>query len=248
MKYNFDIKWYEILESTNSEAYRQISDLDNLSVLAAGYQTAGRGQRGNKWLSKAWENLTFSLILKPSKKEITANNQFIISKIATLSVSDYLMSKKIACKIKWPNDIYVRDKKICGMLIENLLSGRNVSCSIIGIGLNINQTEFDPQLMNPTSIKNLTGKEYDVKQELPTLLSYFSRYWELYEYCGMEEIDQLYLNRLYRKDEMYRYRDCLTDKLFYGRIRGVTSNGCLQIEKEDGRNESFGFKEIGYIL
>ena len=249
MKYKYGTKWLEIIDSTNSQAHRELDNLDNLSVLAAGFQTAGRGQRGNKWLSKAWENLTFSMVIKPDTYHIAASKQFIISEIATLAVSSYLDSREISCKIKWPNDIYVRDKKICGMLIENSLSGPEVASSIIGIGLNVNQTEFDPQLMNPTSMKKLTGQTYDVKTELPYIIERICQYIDVLSgEEGETEIDRLYQSRLYRLDELHEYRNYLEDSTFKGYIRKVDNDGRVVVETIEGKELRFAFKELGYII
>ena len=152
-----DIMWFKSLDSTNEEARRHISDIDNLSVLSALKQTAGRGQRGNTWTSNAGENLLFSIVLKLSPDDsrlgvLDARDQFALNEIAALSVVDFLRSHEIQAQIKWPNDIYVGSRKICGILIENSLRGKHVSSSIIGIGLNINQRNFDVNLPNPTSM------------------------------------------------------------------------------------------------
>ena len=152
-----DILWFESVDSTNEVAKRHISELDNLSVLSALEQTAGRGQRGNSWSSNAGENLMFSIVLKFASDDsglggIEARNQFILNEISALPVVDFLCLHGIKARIKWPNDIYVGSCKICGMLIENSLRGKWISSSIIGIGLNINQRNFDVNLPNPTSM------------------------------------------------------------------------------------------------
>ena len=134
--------WFKELDSTNNEAIRGIENYDNLSVLAARKQFAGRGQRGNRWDTEPGANLTFSIVLKFRSEGMTplpASRQFRLSRIAALAVCDYLKAKGVESRIKWPNDIYVRDRKICGMLIENSLDGKDVDWSVIGIGINLNQ-------------------------------------------------------------------------------------------------------------
>ena len=145
-----DIMWLDTVDSTNDEARRHISDIDNLSVLSALEQTAGRGQRGNRWTSRPGENLTFSIVLK--SPVLMADDHFALNEIAALSVTDFLSIYGIKAEIKWPNDIYVDGRKICGILIENSFRGKSISTSIIGIGLNINQRNFDVNLPNPTSM------------------------------------------------------------------------------------------------
>ena len=150
-----DIIWIETVDSTNSEAVRQISALDNLSVLSAISQSEGRGQRGNVWLSSPGKNLTFSIVLKYENyplPKFRAADQATISAITSISVVELLSNYGIKAKIKLPNDIYINDKKICGILIEHAVKGEYLEHSIVGIGLNVNQCNFDVSLSNPTSI------------------------------------------------------------------------------------------------
>lgn len=150
MKNNPDIIWLDKAESSNDEARKAIDTLDNLSVVAVRCQTAGRGQGTNSWESAPGENLTFSVVLKDL--DISPKEQIAISQITALSVVDFLSKHGIEAKIKLPNDIYVRSKKICGILIENSLCGNKIKWSIVGIGINVNQTIFPSSLPNPTSI------------------------------------------------------------------------------------------------
>lgn len=164
-----DIRWYDSVESTNDEARRLIRDLDNLSVIAARCQTAGRGQGDHKWHSLPGENLTFSVVLKFGERglaPLAARDALLITETVTLALRLYLEEKGITVRIKWPNDIYTGDRKICGILIENILQGQDVASSIVGIGLNLNQTEFPSDLPNPVSLALLTGSRYDPAAEL----------------------------------------------------------------------------------
>ena len=142
------------VDSTNNEAKRNIDVLDNLSVIVAKDQTSGRGQRGNIWLTEPGKNLTFSIVLKYEQMQvrIKAEDQFEISERTALSVIDLLAHYGIEARIKLPNDIYVGNEKICGILIEHSLHGEQISYTIIGVGLNVNQLKFDPSLPNPTSM------------------------------------------------------------------------------------------------
>ena len=163
MKNNPDIIWLDKAESSNDEARKAIDTLDNLSVVAVRCQTAGRGQGTNSWESAPGENLTFSVGLKDL--DILPNEQIAISQITALSVVDFLSKHGIEAKIKLPNDIYVRSKKICGILIENSLCGNKIKWSIVGIGINVNQTIFPSSLPNPTSMlleKNFTAQSLDL--------------------------------------------------------------------------------------
>ena len=161
MKAQTPITWFESIDSTNSEARRQMETVDKLSVFAAKYQTAGRGQRGNKWSSAAGENLTFSILAPLSgdnRINVRAVDQFNITIVSALAVSDLLTKYGIDNRIKWPNDIYIRNKKVCGMLIENILDRDLVGTSIIGIGINLNQTDFPPEFKRKQPIvhRNIT--------------------------------------------------------------------------------------------
>ena len=190
MKNNPDIIWLDKAESSNDEARKAIDSLDNLSVVAVRCQTAGRGQGTNSWVSAPGENLTFSVVLK--NLDISASEVIAISQITALSVVDFLKTHGITAKIKLPNDIYVRGRKICGILIENSICSGKLGWSIIGIGININQTVFPSHLPNPTSLllekamgPNPVQSTSQVQHlELNKLLTQFheiySRYYDCY--------------------------------------------------------------------
>ena len=152
MKTNYPITWFDSIDSTNAEARRELPELNKMSVIAARFQSAGRGQRGNTWQSASGENLTFTIVLKYTDSlRVSSQEQFVVSEVSALSVRKYLKDAHgIDSKIKWPNDIYVGDRKICGMLIENASTGTYLSSSIIGIGINLNQTDFPAGLLNPS--------------------------------------------------------------------------------------------------
>ena len=154
------------LESTNSFLKQIIhsKEVKNGTIVSTKHQTTGRGQRNNVWESERNKNILMSFVFFPNN--IPAENQFIISKAVSLSILDLLLKYKKNVKIKWPNDIYIDDKKIAGILIENSLRGSEISNSIIGIGLNINQTFFSNKLPNPTSLKLETNKNYKTEEIL----------------------------------------------------------------------------------
>ena len=164
------IIWLKLTDSTNDEARRRLDVLDNLSVVAAGKQTAGRGQGDHTWTSAPGRNLTFTFILKfPPCTPILASEILLLTQTVTHGIREYLLSKGVVSRIKWPNDIYVGDRKICGILIENVLEGKHVAASMIGVGLNLNQLRFPASLPNPVSLKQLTGLSYDLRAELDFL-------------------------------------------------------------------------------
>ncbi|MCM1178348.1 MAG: biotin--[acetyl-CoA-carboxylase] ligase [Bacteroides sp.] len=248
MERKYHILWHDTIDSTNSEAVRHLSDIDNMSVIAARRQTSGRGQRGNRWNSTPSENLTFSIVVRPGCDgiaAITAHDQFMISEIATLALTDYLAGHGISARIKWPNDIYWKDRKICGILIEHSIRNGFLGSSVIGIGLNMNQTVFPEDIPNPTSMKAITGKSYITEHELENFITYFDHYLEM---AGSGEPGRLYLERMYRKDEPHSFIETATGNIFTGIIRGIAQNACMSVEMPDGSIREFAFKEISYII
>ena len=247
MKERMKTIWFDELDSTNNEAVRSIQNYDNLSVLAARKQFAGRGQRGNRWDALPGANLTFSILLKfkaPGMDSLPVSRQFDLSRIAALAVRDYLSAKGVESRIKWPNDIYVRNRKICGMLIESGLDGKRVDWSVIGIGINLNQKEFPVEVIHPVSLTMLTGETYDVQAELEAFCEHFLRRFGENRASLREEYEQ----SLYRKDERYSYTDCATGQTFEGIIRGTNEDARLVVELTDGSSRTFAFKEISYII
>lgn len=157
------VEWLETIDSTNNEAKRRSGALDNLSVLAAVEQTAGRGRGSHSWISTPGENLTFTVVLRFGPGGIAplpASEAVRITHFCTLAVCDFLEGEGLKPRIKWPNDVWVEDRKICGILIENSFAEGLVAEAIVGIGLNLNQKEFDPALPNPVSLQQLTGRNY----------------------------------------------------------------------------------------
>ena len=213
MKSKYDIIWLNSVDSTNNEAKRQISDLDNLSVLSARSQTNGRGQGDHTWLSEPDANLLFSIVLKYAPGDeikrdllsIQAYDQAVISQITSLAIVDLLASHEIEAKIKWPNDIYVGDKKICGILIEHSVLGKWLTSSIIGIGLNINQRNFDVSLPNPTSMslcRTDIEEAFNTEELLDEFMKIFSDYLDRFCHItgGYNRLDKLYQSQLLRRD------------------------------------------------
>ena len=235
----------ESVPSTNSYVSERIPELDNLSVVTARCQSEGRGQRGNRWIAEPGENLTFSVLLKFPPQRIEARQQMRLTALATVALRDCLREDYgIPAVIKWPNDLYVHDRKICGMLIENGLTGRWITHSILGIGLNVNQTEWDPSLLNPTSMRRLTGQTY----ELDDVFTHFlDRLWGRLIDLTEESLWQDYATGLYRLGERHEWSDA-AGRHFYGTIKGVRKDGRLELLCDDGTTRLFAFKEIQYVI
>lgn len=250
------ILWFDTVDSTNTQLMKDRESLPDRSVYAALFQTAGRGQKGNRWESRPGENLTFSLLLKPVFLSVA--DQFILSQIVALGLLDYLKDHGVKASIKWPNDIYAGDRKICGTLIENTLSEGHIAASIAGIGLNLNQKEFDPSIPNPTSLGLVTGRRYDVKAELPKLLACIAAYYEkLGSPYARNGFDAFYLEHLYRRGEWHFFEEMpssdvptehRTGRRIEARILGIDPEARLLLEHRDGPLRAYGFKEIKYVL
>jgi len=166
-----------------------MSSLDNLSIIATERQTAGRGQGSHCWCSEPGKNLTFSMVMRFGR--LQASECRVISHVVALGVRDYLQEKGIEPRIKLPNDIWVGKKKICGILIENILDGKTVAATVAGIGLNVNQEEWPPELPNPVSMRQLSGTCYDIREELPQLADHIvRRYLEAGTSTGKTELEK----------------------------------------------------------
>lgn len=237
------IIWLRSIDSTNSEALRRLPELESGTVLAAREQTAGRGQRGNTWFSQPGCNLTFSIVLKDLL--LPAADAVRLNFAASVAVAQFLESRGVRAQVKWPNDIYVGSRKICGMLIENTLGpGGTLMASVIGIGLNINQKEF-PQLANATSLALCTGKTFDLEPALSAFLDIFAGWLSK---LSSEELFSVYSSKLFRKGIPARYHDLLSDQEYQGVIEGVEPDGRLHIRNLDGGHYYYRFKEVSYIL
>jgi BirA family biotin operon repressor/biotin-[acetyl-CoA-carboxylase] ligase len=214
------------------------------TIISADFQTGGRGQRGNGWVSEKGKNLLFSIVLYPDTVE--ANEQFVISQIVSLAVADCLRKYTDNVAIKWPNDIYCGDKKICGILIENILEGNKIKESVCGIGININQESFDNSAPNPVSLKQITGKDYKPDIILEEMRSILFSYYEKLKAGEIQIISENYKKSLFRKTGYHLFNDNTND--FIARIKNVASDGMLVLETESGDERRFAFKEVKYVL
>ncbi len=244
-KNDFPLYFYDSLESTN-EKLKEITeekDIPEFSVVMAGHQTAGKGQEGNSWESEKGKNLTVSILLKPDF--LSPANQFYISKIVSIALLWILKELSIESKIKWPNDIYVGDKKIAGILIENKIMGNTLSESIVGIGLNVNQQEFLSGAKNPVSIKDILNKDVDINDTLENLLEKL-----MFLYKGPYEgetdtIDEAYLKNLYRREGIFSFRDINGE--FQAEISDIETSGILVLRDTKGNVRRYAFKEVEFV-
>lgn len=210
-------------------------------VVYTDFQTSGKGQGSNQWESEPGKNLLFTILLYPH--HIHAAEQFIISQIASIALTDVLAEFCQNVKIKWPNDIYIDDRKIAGILIENMLQGSAIKRSVIGIGLNVNQQKFVSDAPNPVSLRQLTLKSYNRKS---LLLKILTRFFELYQCEDYKILKQMYFKRLYRADGFYTYSS--GGKFFNAKIKNILDDGRLLLQQNDGKEVVFGFKEVEFFI
>lgn len=214
------------------------------TVVITDYQTAGRGQKGNSWESERGKNLTFSILLHPN--HIPPGKQFILSQLISIAIVGVLKKYDRHFTIKWPNDIYWKEKKIAGMLIEVDLTGSSLSNAIIGIGININQRHFKSDAPNPVSLTQITGKEHNLSELLEKILDRIVDEYNKYTPDNEEEIRQKYMALLFRNKGVYPY--LYGEEIFNASIEGIEPNGQLILKKENGSIHTFAFKEISFVI
>ena len=235
-------------ETVSTNTYmRQLlreQELEEGTLVIADFQTEGRGQMGNSWTSEKGKNLLFSLLVYP--REVQANAQFIISRIASLAVKKTIDRFADDIRVKWPNDIYWKDKKIAGMLIESDLRGRYIENSVIGIGMNVNQEWFPAGLPNPVSLWQVTGVEQDREQLLELFTREFFLLYREFQRGGISTIEDEYMLNLYRVNEYHWYE--YKNGRFQAMIRDVLPSGYLVVRTlAEGEDRSYAFKEIAFV-
>ncbi len=245
---NCHIRWVDEAASTNSLLASEASCLGHGAVVAVRKQTAGRGQRGNSWESEPDANLTFSMLLRP--RTIRAASQFELSMLVSLGVCIALEEASgEKFRVKWPNDIYHGDHKICGILIENSLDGFRIGRSIAGIGINVNQTVFVSDAPNPISLANITGCAYDLETLLEkvcgTILALFDGYEDDPEPA---DLVARYKANLWRGNGFYQWLDAATATNFEAEILDVATDGMLTLRERSGCLRTYAFKEVSAVI
>lgn len=215
-------------------------------IIWAERQTAGRGQRGHTWTSPEGENLTFSLVLEP--RFLPVSEQFLLSEVIALALTDTFADFGIDARIKWTNDIYVGDKKLVGILIEHNFAGQHLARTIAGIGINVNQTEFDPALPNPVSMAVAAGRTFDRREVLDAFHTHcMARYTQL-ERGEKQALQDDYRARMYRLGERHPFRRPGDGSLVEAAIEGVRPSGELLLLHADGTRGEYLFREIEFVL
>lgn len=209
-------------------------------VAVSDYQSHGKGMGTNRWESEPGKNLLFSILIHPTW--IPVNQQYLLSMAEAIALCDTLREVTDDITIKWPNDIYWKDKKISGTRIDVNFSGGVLCDMVIGTGININQTDFVSDAPNPVSLKQITGTDHDREALLKDILKRFTPLIQLLQEGNSEEIVRLYHERLYRKEGMHGYKDA--NGPFMAAIDHVEPNGMLHLKLEDGTKREYMFKEV----
>ena len=231
-------------DSTNEWCKRMSKEGAEHGTLAvAEFQSAGKGRLGRRWTAPEGSSVMMSILLRP---EFEPQYASMLTLVMGLSVAQVVKELDVEVSIKWPNDIYWKDKKICGMLIENDLMGRNISQSISGIGINVNQEVFHSTAPNPVSLRQITGKQYDIFEILKNIMLRIQSGYELLRNGDTELIAHRYEKALFRKEGMHRYKDA--DGEFFARIICVEPEGKLILEDDAQRKRGYMFKEVEYLL
>lgn len=236
----------EKADSSNSYATAQIKNdsFPEGTVIWVKHQYAGRGQNQNTWESEKDKNITISVILHPTFLPI--NKSFILNKAISLGVADFVRSNaKEKVSIKWPNDIYVGDKKIAGILIENAIISNKFQHSIIGIGININQTNFITNPPNPTSLKLITKKIFPLNKCLEELCNFLQQRYAQLKQKDYSAIVSEYLDTLYQYNQFKKYR--IKNKIITAKIIDITDTGVLLLETKEHEKIECSTKEIKFI-
>lgn len=237
------IRHLEETTSTNDTARRP--EFGHGDVVWAERQTAGRGQRGHAWASPPGENLTFSLVLEP--RFLPVAEQFLLSETVALALTDTFAAYGIDTRIKWTNDIYAGDRKMVGILIEHSYSGPRLARTIAGIGVNVNQTAFDPALPNPVSMAQAAGRTFDRGEVLERFLACCAARYAQLERGERDALQRDYRERMYALEQMrpFRYPD---GTLTRAAIEGVRPTGELMLRHADGSRREYLFREIEFVL
>lgn len=238
------------VDSTNTYMAAHAADFGHGDVVMALNQTGGRGQRGNSWESEPGLNVTMSMMLRP--EGLSARQQFAISEAVATGiavVTRSLVGQAAEVTVKWPNDIYAGDLKICGILIENVLCGTRIERSIAGIGLNVNQERFVSPAPNPVSARMLTGRVYPVNDTVKRLREAVLDNMRLTESAeGMAELHSRYMSMLWRRHGYHPYRDAVTGISFMAAIESIDPMGFLALALPDGTVRRYAFKEVAAVL
>jgi BirA family biotin operon repressor/biotin-[acetyl-CoA-carboxylase] ligase len=245
----FEILHFSLLASTNNHLFDIVSKQRTVEglVITTDFQTDGKGLGTNKWESQQGKNLNFSLLLSP--EFLKPEQQFAITQIISLSIINVCnrkLNNENVC-IKWPNDIYVGNKKLAGVLVQNVIKGNSISDSVVGIGLNVNQKKFISDAPNPVSLIQLTNQEIDLKNLLKEILEEINEiYSRLRVFPDTKWLENKYLKNMYRFNQLNYFTD--KNGKFEGKIIGIDKYGQLKIKKTDEQTVVYAYKEVEFNI
>ncbi len=221
------------------------SEPQRVELLTADFQDAGHGQRGTVWEADEGRNLLFSFAFRPLG--VRADRQFFLSEALALAVCDALQPWVGHCTVKWPNDVYWNDRKICGMLLEHTLCGQLIHTTCTGVGINVNQTDFKGDAPNPVSIRQITGKDVSRKEVMEKAVERFLHYYAMLLHGETDALHYIYMEHLYRLKGFHPYRDA-SGHTFEATIADIAPTGLLTLETRSGEKRTFAFKEVSFVI
>lgn len=236
------------IDSTNNYVKSHAEELESPTMVVAAEQTAGRGQRGNSWESEPGANLTFSAFVR--LQTVPARRQFAVSEAVAIAVADTLAESGIEAKVKWPNDIYVADDKICGILIEHAILGTDLTHTIVGAGINVNQQRFVSPAPNPVSMRQLLGRDIPLADVRDAMMRHLeTAFTRVVDEDGRMRVHEEFVKRLWRGDgKAYPFRDTATGETFEAEIAGVDPDGPLHLRLPGGEQREYLFKQVEFLL
>lgn len=237
----------EEVGSTNDymKGYKSANEKDDsMVVVIADYQTRGKGQGSNSWESEAGKNLLMSIRVHP--RYVPVRYQFFLSMAGALAVKDAVSGYVDGVTLKWPNDVYVGDRKLSGTLIETSVGQRQLKDCVFGVGVNVNQAVFRGDAPNPVSLFQLLGREVDREELASKLVDAFERYCQMLRNGAYGDVSALYHLSLYRRKGFHYYKDA--DGEFEAELVEVEDDGHLILHDREGRIRSYAFKEVAYII
>jgi len=249
MKNGINFIEYEEVVSTNDLAISRIAngEAHEGDVICAQRQTHGRGHAGNVWESEPHMNLLCSFILQPHHLEPA--RQFILTQVVSVAVMEVVQSyvPHESCTVKWPNDLYINDMKVGGILFQNTIRGNVIDFAVAGLGINVNQLVFGNDIPNPVSLRQLLKVEISLKEFGMQVANSILKYYRFtFSYSGIKTIENQYTSHLFRRGEKASYQ--MNDLFFEGIIEGVDEFGRLLMRMADNTIHSFQFKEIAFVI
>ena len=239
-------KHFPTVPTTMEMIAMDVAPAEEVWLVTTDFQTRGHGQVGTLWESDCGENLMFTFVYRP--KDVRATEQFYLSEVACLAVAQTLDAYVEGVSVKWPNDVYVGEKKICGMLLNHQLKGAMVESTMVGIGINVNQSQFVSDAPNPISLQQLLGHRIDTEAVLESFVRHFETLYMWWIRGEKTRLRNLYQQRLFRREGQHLYLDSATGEVFSATIEQVAPTGLLTLRDNAGELRTFDFKAVQFQL